>query len=411
MPGLYRDETGQLRYWRGYGWDPREVASIWTRVWCYVVDILAVFLIVFLVSFGIGFMMGIIDPTRQTVPRGLGLFLTVVVFMLYFSISYAGAGRTPGMALGRLEVLSLPKGGTRPSIGTAALRSLILGIGMAIPFGGIIWLGLAAGSLTRQGPHDKAAHTVVLRRRRVQTEPTRTAPPLAAQAPPGDGLHPGTPPVLYPSAAPVVGGRGEFAPQANRSRRKWIIALVSVGVAVVAVVSAILIDSRIKQSETLELLAAVEQAESNLLQWSSDPRWDEIVAIQRKSSAACRNRGTQSCFDNAWADFVNGVNSIALDYIPQVQRDMLDVEGVTTLPWHGDVRTAQDAYLDNANVGLDLLKWHANLSPTTKTPDWDQFNSDLSTTYEIAKRRFIEIKFVPAGPQDVQDAIDRVFAT
>ena len=212
---------------------------------------------------------------------------------------------------------------------------------------------------------------------------------------------PGSPPVPQPAAPP--------APPSKNYRPKWIIATVSVAVVVVAIVSAVLIDSRIKQSETLELLAAAEQAESTDISMRSDPRWEDMQAERAAGVDLCVKSPEPSCYEEVWARQIGGVNSIVLEYIPQMQRDILDVEGVSTLPWHGDIRTAQDAYLDAANVMLDNLKWAANLSPATKAPDWDQFDADLSTTFVIAKRRFIEIKFVPAGPQDVQEAIDRVF--
>ena len=98
-PGMYRNQAGELRYWTGQRWDPREAATIWTRVWCFIIDMVLFSLILFAVLFGVGFLIGTLNPGQESAPRGLGWLLTAAIFLLYFSISYASAGRTLGMAL------------------------------------------------------------------------------------------------------------------------------------------------------------------------------------------------------------------------------------------------------------------------------------------------------------------------
>jgi len=167
LPGVYPGSTpGDLRYWTGLAWDPRPVAPVWTRVWCWVIDNI----IGGMVAFGVGVVLIIPlllvagDNSDLVNAAGVVVWIVVVIaYISYFALSYRIWGRTPGMMIGRLDVIRLDAG-VKPALGPAYLRALVLVVAQVSGILSIIWIVVTSGNARRQGPHDSAAKTVVLRR-------------------------------------------------------------------------------------------------------------------------------------------------------------------------------------------------------------------------------------------------------
>jgi len=157
-----------LRYWTGTDWDARPLAPIWTRVWCYAIDQTLALLLGLAAAVAIFLPLSFLSSSgaessgMESVLATLPILAWIPVFLLYFAASYALWGRTPGMMLGRLYVIDLPTG-TRLRWGRAWLRSIVLNVQMLTGILTLIWIVLTATSQTRQGPHDTAARSVVLR--------------------------------------------------------------------------------------------------------------------------------------------------------------------------------------------------------------------------------------------------------
>lgn len=166
QPGVYPgSDPKNLRYWTGMGWDPRPVAPIWTRVWCYVIDQMLALVAGFAGAILVTLPFSLQDANSEqtsTASVVLALAFLAFIFVSYFAAGYVFWGRTPGMMLGRLHVIDVRSGG-RMKVGRAYLRSLILGVQMVSGLLTIIWLVVAVNSPGRQGPHDAAAKSIVLR--------------------------------------------------------------------------------------------------------------------------------------------------------------------------------------------------------------------------------------------------------
>ena len=164
LPGVYPGQMpGELRYWNGASWDPRPVAGIWTRLWCWVIDdIIAVVLALAATMLLLIVPILIIGSDNGAI--GILVWMVLLpLFLGYYAASYVWWGRTPGMMLGKLDVVSVRTGG-RLTWGPAWLRSLVLALGHICGLMAIIWLIITASNAQRQGPHDSAAGSIVLRR-------------------------------------------------------------------------------------------------------------------------------------------------------------------------------------------------------------------------------------------------------
>ena len=157
-----------LRYWTGTDWDARPLAPIWTRVWCYAIDQTLALLLGLVAAFTILLPLSFLSASGGA-SSGVDAVLAIIsiatwipVFLLYFAASYALWGRTPGMMLGRLHVIDLLSG-ARLRWGRAWLRSIVLNVQMLTGIMTLIWLIMTASSPTRQGPHDKAGKSIILR--------------------------------------------------------------------------------------------------------------------------------------------------------------------------------------------------------------------------------------------------------
>jgi uncharacterized RDD family membrane protein YckC len=168
-PGVYPGAAlGELLYWNGSDWDPRPVAPVWTRVWCWIVDNILASVVFFAVSFALAFLIAVILSVEagsgaESAAIAIGTLCGIAGFVSYFAVSYRIWGRTPGMMLGRLDVVRI-RTGLKPGWGIAYLRAVILFISQVSGILAIIWLVITSSNARRQAPHDSAAGTVVLRR-------------------------------------------------------------------------------------------------------------------------------------------------------------------------------------------------------------------------------------------------------
>jgi uncharacterized RDD family membrane protein YckC len=167
QPAVYPGANlGELRYWNGTDWDPRPVAPVWTRVWCWVIDNILGSVVAFVASMLLAAPVVFAFGEDSGVATAAGListFFFAAGYISYFALSYRIWGRTPGMMLGRLDVVRI-KTGTNAGWGPAYLRALVLVVSQLSGILAIIWLVVTSSNARRQGPHDSAAGTVVLRR-------------------------------------------------------------------------------------------------------------------------------------------------------------------------------------------------------------------------------------------------------
>jgi len=149
----------------GMGSDPRPLAPVWTRVWCYVIDQTLALIVALAGAILVTLPITLQDPNSGQASDALvfvALPLMAFLVLSYFAAGYVLWGRTPGMMLGRLHVVDAGSG-RRLSIGRAYLRSLVLNAQIVSGILTIVWLVVTSNSATRQGPHDSAARSVVLR--------------------------------------------------------------------------------------------------------------------------------------------------------------------------------------------------------------------------------------------------------
>ena len=201
-PGIYPADVppSNVAYWDGAQWDPRPVASTAIRVAGYVIDVIAITFIWFLLIIPIAIAFpGSSDPQVQSNPLGgvLGLVVApTVAFLGYFTLFYRFRGRSLGMMAFGLCLVHIPTGSQRLLWGTALLRAIGLAASFVCGVTVFVWLIITAASKTKQGPHDLAARTGVLRSRSaVAAQPVMAS----SQATTAHGVDSG----VVPSAAGV----------------------------------------------------------------------------------------------------------------------------------------------------------------------------------------------------------------
>ena len=158
-------QPGEMRYWNGTSWDPRPIAPVWTRIWCWIIDNLLASVAAIAVGVILGLPANIAFGPDAAVTIGCTAIGFLVGFVGYFALGYAVWGRTPGMMLGRLDVIRIDSG-AKLTWGQALMRAFILTLGQACGILAVIWVAITAGSASKQGPHDSAARSLVLRRPR-----------------------------------------------------------------------------------------------------------------------------------------------------------------------------------------------------------------------------------------------------
>lgn len=444
-PGIYparNDETG-LGYWNGHIWDPRPVAGIWTRVWCNAIDILiasilwialsSVISIPLLLVLGSSTLSGGDDPLASA----LAISTLAIAFIGYFSLSYRLWSRTPGMMLGKLWVVSVPRGGETSSLswGASLARATGLIMGYACGILTLIWLVATASSRTKQGPHDSMANTVVLRGQRYAFAPdlpTRSSTGWeqsdASLGEPGVTAADNTvqPSALYvmasasheerasqspgPKSVPNQGGSTPHNYRKKGSRAPLIVGLSIGAFAILAgfVVTIAIVDSRIRVSEMNQLLSAVEKTERVNLDYLADPQWEELST--RLQASQSRQNQSDAYYQRAWEDFVYGTVEVAQSYISPMQESILDVEAVSTLPWHSDIAAARDAYSDHAEVWLEAMSRRASHTPSKQRIEGlnEGLAPEISSTFAIAERRFRDVSILWA-PESITSRIEQIF--
>ena len=150
----------------------QKLASVWTRVWCNALDVAMVVVVWAAIAAPIAWEMGLFTaPQRPGGGEEDPLFMLVAFLLLafwsvaYFAVSYHKWGRTPAMRLGRIIVVNEGDITAPVSWRSAIVRSVLLMVGYLCAALPVIWLVLTLVSPKRQGPHDLAAHTLVVRGR------------------------------------------------------------------------------------------------------------------------------------------------------------------------------------------------------------------------------------------------------
>lgn len=420
-----------LGLWDGTGWDPRPVARTWTRVWCNAIDYAIAFALwLILASFFLIPLAILSGPTTtgdgsDSLSNLVSLTTLGIAFLGYYTVNFKLWGRTPGMRLGRLHVVRVSTGGGPLSWSDAFLRALVLCLGYVCGVMVIVWLAITASSRTKQGPHDSAANTIVL----VGDKPARslpvpvasvswaTATPEAAQAtqptiPPSSGQ-----PVAqsFATSTPAQSGVAPSAypqPPSKRSRGPLIAGIVAAVVVIVVVGLAavgLVVDSRIRANEMDQLLDATWSSEQALADYARDPQWEAINSeLERVNQFKSL---PQNMYDEAWATFIYGANGIATSHIGPMQSAALDVEGVSVLPWHRDIATARDAYLDHISTWLDAASLTAARTPEQKRFPGLKENLDaqITSTWVTAERRYRDVSFLWM-PAEIAQRIDVIFS-
>lgn len=412
-PGVYSmtgAHQGQaLRYWDGTTWDPRPVAQTWTRVWCNGVDLVIAGILWIFLSLLIFVPVGLLVPApapgdNDPVLSFLGISVFIIAFVGYFALSYRLWGRTLGMMLGKLWVVHIPTGSSRLPWGTSIARAIGLCLGYLLGIMTLIWLIVTASSRTKQGPHDSMANTCVLRGPRPPA-PLTVLPTATGGTP----AVPGTTAVSdAPSAGATVAASGHQVYR-RKSRAPVITGVVAgtVALALVLIVGAVWVDSRIRTNTMNELLDAVEAAEQINVDYIQDPRWAE--QSERWQAARSLPGRPEQYYRDAWRTFVNDTTSTAGEYVAPMQRAILDIEAVSPLPWHGDIAQARDAYLEHALVWQDVIDRRTKHTTNQQSvPNiFENLDANISRTWERAERRLRDISY-PWMPREVALRIDQV---
>jgi uncharacterized RDD family membrane protein YckC len=150
-----------------------EYAGIVSRTVAYVVDALIVALLVNGTALGVALISAVFTTeVRDLVRDLLPLFFVLLptVWALYSGIFWALAGRTPGMALLGLRVLTTS--GRRASWPASFVRAALLAY---LPVTAV-W---SLVDRRRQGIHDKLARTIVVRAAEPAARTTTTVPSAA----------------------------------------------------------------------------------------------------------------------------------------------------------------------------------------------------------------------------------------
>jgi uncharacterized RDD family membrane protein YckC len=468
-PGIYpgpSSSTG-LRYWNGQEWDPRPVAHIWTRVWCNVIDsILASILWFILVASIVTQLPRSGTPDNDDVTSLISISTLVVAYVAYFAVAYRLWGRTPGMMLGRLHVIHIPTGQSKLTWGTALGRALGLVLGYACGIFALIWLVTTASSRTKQGPHDSWAHTGVLMdppagtvgpllvsgsaatlaATRAPPATAVTTPPRAAEPPHAapttsaekwatatpltdEPTQPVAPTLVAPVSptvaatpaddaaadpatqisvvpAPVVPPAFGAAAAPRRSKATGVIAgLVLV---LLAGLGLVFVDSRVKANSLANLLVATEETQGIIWDYASDQRFHDLRA---ELTAAQTVPSLESAYyDQVWSTFIDGTRLAAGEYVVPLQRAILDVEAVDSLPWHDDIAEARDAYLDYAYVWMEAVSRRAQHTTSDRyvpTPQ-EGLDAEIDSTRTIAQRRIRDL-VIFWMPSELDARIRRAF--
>ena len=371
-PGVFArpDLPGGLAYWTGSDWDPRQVASTWTRVWALAIDLVLTSILTLPLVIGLP----LITPNNASSDSST-LPVLLLVQILYFTVSYVAFGRSLGMWAAGLTVVSISATGARLTLGSGLLRALVLSIAFVIPFLALAWLIWTASSRTRRGPQDLAAGSVVLR---------GTAQPHATQSDVAAGQ------VAQP---PTPSGRRTAA---------IFIAAFSI---LLLVLAAVYLDSRLKAAEMANLLSATQESELVMQELNSDMQ--SINDEYQPRAELCGS--SEPCVFQVLDEWTAASSSMAKEYLIPLQESALNVEAVSPLPWHGDITSARDAYLDHVNAWLERVEYESAYEKGVSTESESaSISNEISRTWTVAERRYRDVTILLA-PDDIAVAVEAVF--
>ena len=171
------------------------------------------------------------------------------------------------------------------------------------------------------------------------------------------------------------------------------------------VAAAVVFDSRILVNEMNALLEATETFSQVVDDFDDDPRWIDFT----EQLEVRRGHFGLTLEDRIWTEYIADVSQAAEEYLRPAQSAILDIEAVSSLPWHSDIAAAREAYLDYAHVQLQKISGRAALTPAIKSIDPPDFLvAQMVTTYVIAERRYCDVWIFRASP-DLRTRIAEVF--
>lgn len=414
-PGIYpTGRASQLGFWDGSAWDPRPVASTWTRVWCNAIDFFIASVIWLLVAFIVVVAVAFFIPAptadggSDSSSRLVTLTTLAVAFLGYFTVSYRLWGRTPGMMLGKLHVVRIPSGGAPMSWSDSFLRALVLCFGYSCGILTLVWLTITASSRTKQGPHDSAAHTVVLAGqgpRPVPPSPVPTPParadldPMAAM-PSSNAAPAAQPPLAQAQVVPPPDG-------SKRLRGSMVVGVAAGCVALLMVLIGVgaFVDSRIRVNEMNQLLAVTQASEQVQRNFESDPELEVIV--EKISVLNSLSTLPPEVRVEAQNRLLRSLADVAQRHVGPMQVAVLNVEEVSVLPWHSDIAAARDAYTEHADTWLQLISGLS--AQALDGTQLAQLEAELLPTWVMVQRRFENVRILWI-PEDVPERIQALFA-
>lgn len=374
-PGIYNavGTPGGLAFWTGSQWDPRPVASVWSRLWALAIDLV----ITFILAVPLLLLLELVAPASSgSSSTATSLPSLLLAQVIYFTVCYAAFGYTVGMWAARINVVSINTQGSKLSLSAALLRSLVLCVSLVVPFLALVWLIWTSSSSTRRGPQDLASGSAVLRR----LPHTLSSPTQGNGEPEGDKTSP-------------------------RGRPAIVLSALGLAIIVLAAV-AVYADSRMKTTEMRQLLDATEASEAVMKSFMS--RNSALSSEYDPRADLCGQ--DNSCLDYVLAEWRSAEKSAARDHLVQLQESALEVEDISGLPWHGDVTSAKDAYLEHVEAWLEDLDY-------TSTYDFEDFSqsradslsNEIARSWVVAERRFRDVTILLA-PDDIPSRIEQIFS-
>lgn len=373
-PGIYNvaGTPSGLAFWTGSLWDPRPVASVWSRLWALAIDLLFTFIL----AAPLLLLLELVSPSSPgSSSTAISLPSLLLTQVIYFTVCYSAFGHTVGMLAARIDVVSISTQGSKLSLSASLLRSLVLCVSLVVPFLALVWLIWTSSSSTRRGPQDLASGSAVLR----ATKGQRVSDPQA-----GAGQ--------VRRSAPFAG------------KRVAMIALLAVTfLAIIA--GAVYADSRLKTAEMEQLLTKTEASEAIVRSFLS--RLDDLQSEYEPRTTLCGQNS--ACWNEVFADWRAAQKSTAREHLIQLQEAALDVEAISTLPWHGDLGSARDAYLEHMDAWLERIDYEStyeidNYSEST----YDSLSNEIARTWVVAERRFRDIA-IWLTPDDIPGRVDSIF--
>lgn len=373
-PGIYKSvgTPGGLAFWTGSRWDPRPVASVWSRLWALAIDLV----ITFIMAVPLLVLLELVAPSSTgSGSTATSLPSLLLAQVIYFTGCYSAFGQTVGMWAARINVVSISTQGSKLTLSAALLRSLVLCVSLVVPFLALVWLIWTSSSSTRRGPQDLASGSAVLRRL-PHTSPASTQ------------------------------GNGELEGGKTSPRGRHAIFLPSLGLAIIVLAAvAVYVDSRMKTAEMRQLIDATEASEAVMKSFMSK---NSAVSSEYDPRAALCGQDN-ACLDYVLAEWRSAEKSAAREHLVQLQESALEVEDISGLPWHGDVASARDAYLEHVEAWLEELEY-------TSTYDFEEFSqsradsisNEIARSWVVAERRFRDVTILFA-PDDIPSRIDDVF--